>query len=96
MADKDTKVETKQAPAPAPNSGREPIPVKELRFRAGDSVDIPGKQGVHYIKTETHGAQGWVVEYHPWARSFCVTYTEESKPPRVVHIPESWGTWEAP
>lgn len=82
-------------PAPPPQ-GREPILVKVVRFRRGESVEVPGKPGADYIRTETHGPKSWVVEFLPWMRAFRVAYANESAPQdnRTVYIPESWGVWE--
>lgn len=86
-------VETKAPPTPRE---REPIPVKVLRFRHGETVEIPGKPGASSVETVTHGAKSWIVEYLPWMRHHRVTFKEHEKATRVVHIHESWGTWEAP
>lgn len=78
--------------------GKEPIPVKMLRFRVGENVDLPGKIGATSITTTLDAKAGQarhVVEYMPWLRAHRVTFHPVGKGAvEVRFVPESWATWE--
>jgi len=89
MADKTKTV-------PKPNGVRRPIPVEKMTFHALQSVNIPGKKQATSCKRTTAAHKRYELEYHPWLRSFKVTYTSgPGMDPKSVFVGEyQVMTWQ--
>ncbi len=80
-----------EKPAPTPL-----IPVRDLKFRNGMMVDLPGKNAVSGLRSSEPSAQAyWRIFYDPRLRHHRIEYYPpgaKSKP-EVAFIPETWASW---
>jgi hypothetical protein len=74
------------------------IPVRELKFRQGFAVDVPGKNAVSGVRaTDPSSGAYWRLFYDPRIRHHRIEHYapgDGDRKPRVMYVPESWCTWE--
>jgi len=74
------------------------IPVREIKFRQGIVVDVPGKSAVSGLRTtDPSRQQYWRIFYDPRIRHHRIEHYAPGvgeRKPRVVYVPEAWASWE--
>lgn len=84
---------TKVRHIPEFDKGKEPIPVKVLRCRHGESVDFPGKAGGSSLTAGGTPAKRWAIDWLPWRRQFRIAFTADGATV-TMYIPDTWATME--
>ena len=71
---------------------RQPIPVRTLYLPR--PTDLPGKVGATALTASSQENKGrHTIDFRPWLRCYCVTFTPPSGEPESRMIPESWASW---